>query len=159
MSWWKVFSGKKTIVNSTAAPEPRRLLLQALEPRMMFDGVAVTATPTTADASHTDTASHTTASVSVAHSDTTAAVTNSTAETSKTTSGTSPSASSSTSSPTTSTSNTTTQDTSKTSGASVTSGTSSASGPQVVFVESDVKDYQSLINQLPSGYEVVVLDS
>ncbi|HAT2607492.1 TPA: DUF4347 domain-containing protein [Kluyvera intermedia] len=157
MSWWKVFSGKKTIVNSTAAPEPRRLLLQALEPRMMFDGVAVTATPTTADASHTDTASHTTASVSVTHTDTAAA--NSTAETSKATSGTSPSASSSTSSPTTSTSNTTTQDTSKTSGASVTSGTSSATGPQVVFVESDVKDYQSLINQLPSGYEVVVLDS
>lgn len=63
---------KKMIVNSTAAPEPRRLLLQALEPGMMFDGVAVTAAPTAADASHTDTASHTTASVSVAHTDTAA---------------------------------------------------------------------------------------
>jgi hypothetical protein len=122
---------------------------------MMFDGVAVSATTATADATHTDTASHTTASVSVAHTDTTTAAATTTAETSKTTSGTTAVTSSSTSSA----SNTTTQDTSKTSAASVVSGTSSASGPQVVFVESDVKDYQSLINQLPSGYEVVVLDS
>ncbi|WP_178030044.1 Ig-like domain-containing protein [Phytobacter sp. SCO41] len=122
---------------------------------MMFDGVAVSATTATADATHTDAASHTTASVSVAHTDTTTAAATTTAETSKTTSGTTAVTSNSTSSA----SNTTTQDTSKTSAASVVSGTSSASGPQVVFVESDVKDYQSLINQLPSGYEVVVLDS
>lgn len=157
MSWWKFFSGKKTIVNSAIAPEPRRLLLQALEPRMMFDGVAVTTTTATTDASHADTASHTTASVSVAdtHTDTTTAATSATTDTSKSTASTT----SSTPSSTASTSSTTAQDTSKTSGASVASGTSSATGPQVVFVESDVKDYQSLISQLPSGYEVVVLDS
>lgn len=154
MSWWKFFSEKQPNANTTVVPVSRRILLQALEPRMMFDGVAVTTTTATTDASHTDTASHTTASVSVAdtHTDTTAAATSATTDTSKAASSTAASTSSTTSS-------TATQDTTKTSGASVVSGTSSATGPQVVFVESNVKDYQSLISQLPSGYEVVVLDS
>ncbi|WP_139165788.1 DUF4347 domain-containing protein, partial [Chromobacterium amazonense] len=37
--------------------------------------------------------------------------------------------------------------------------TASANAPQVVFVENDVANLQSLVSQLPSGYQVVILDS
>ncbi|PRP72412.1 hypothetical protein BUE93_01730 [Chromobacterium amazonense] len=37
--------------------------------------------------------------------------------------------------------------------------TASANAPQVVFVENDVANLQSLVSQLPSKYQVVILDS
>ena len=55
MGWWKSAGQSQGSDKKTPAPKRSRLLLQALEPRLMFDG-AVAATAATAVA-HADAAS------------------------------------------------------------------------------------------------------
>jgi len=142
MAWWKP--------NEQTPPHPHnkkahRLLLQALEPRMMFDGVALTAS-TSSDASPGD-STHDTSSVNV------------TTQRAATTSTTDATASAKTSTSTTSSASTSASTSTTDTSLSSIATTQSSNATQVVFIESDVANYQTLIAQLPSSYEVVILDS
>ncbi|MDR3432616.1 MAG: DUF4347 domain-containing protein, partial [Rouxiella aceris] len=197
MVWWKAAKQQPNVSKPAQPAATNRLWLQVLEPRMMFDGVAVT----TVDASvthHADSAQDTADTSSAAHvaaSDTSAtasstASTTSTASAASTTTSASPvttattttaeasaAAAISSKSDTTTAANTTaavavsdastaahtTTDSASSDIASAVVDASTThsvtSAPQVVFIESDVANYQTIISQLPSGYEVVVLDS
>ncbi|AAQ58142.1 conserved hypothetical protein [Chromobacterium violaceum ATCC 12472] len=120
MAWWKS-TGRESA--KQAARPVGRLLLQALEPRMMFDGAVAASV---GEAAHHVDPAHDAARVDAQqrHGETAAAV----------------------------------------AAAAQQRGAASArdthaQGPQVVFVESDVANYRSLIAQLPSNYQVVILDS
>ncbi|UTH76148.1 Ig-like domain-containing protein [Chromobacterium sp. IIBBL 290-4] len=129
MAWWKS-TGRKSA--KQAARPVNRLLLQALEPRMMFDGAAA--------ASVAEAVQH----AFVSHHDVTAAL-----QRHGEMNAASPQAAPSPAE-------------AMAGAASLRDSNphaSAANAPQVVFVESDVVNYQSLISQLPANYQVVILDS
>ncbi|MFB0827420.1 Ig-like domain-containing protein [Chromobacterium violaceum] len=120
MAWWKS-TGRESA--KQAARPVGRLLLQALEPRMMFDGAVAASV---GEAAHHVDPAHDAARVDAQqrHGETAAAVAAAAQQ----------------------------RD-------AASARDTHAQGPQVVFVESDVANYRSLIAQLPSNYQVVILDS
>ncbi|MCD4502020.1 Ig-like domain-containing protein [Chromobacterium vaccinii] len=120
MAWWKS-TGRESA--KQAGRPAGRLLLQALEPRMMFDGAVAASV---GEAAHHVDPAHDAARVDAQqrHGETAAAVAASAQQ----------------------------RD-------AASARDTHAQGPQVVFVESNVVNYQSLIAQLPSNYQVVILDS
>ena len=198
MVWWKAAKQQPNMSKPAQPAATNRLWLQVLEPRMMFDGVAVTTVDASAthhadstqDTADTSSAAHTAASdtSTTASSTTTSASTTSTTSAASTTTSassvttaTTTTAEASTAAATSSKSDTMTavNTTATVSDASTAAHTttnsassdlasavidastthSAANAPQVVFIESDVANYQTIISQLPSSYEVVVLDS
>ncbi|WP_046157988.1 DUF4347 domain-containing protein, partial [Chromobacterium vaccinii] len=121
MAWWKS-TGRESA--KQAGRPAGRLLLQALEPRMMFDGGVAASV---GEAAHHVDPAHDAARVDAQqrHGETAAAV----------------------------------AATAQPRDAAASARDTHAQGPQVVFVESNVANYQSLIAQLPSNYQVVILDS
>ncbi|OQS22377.1 Ig-like domain-containing protein [Chromobacterium violaceum] len=120
MAWWKS-TGRESA--KQAARPAGRLLLQALEPRMMFDGAVAASV---GEAAHHVDPAHDAARVDAQqrHGETAAAVAAAAQQRE-----------------------------------AATARDTHAQGPQVVFVESNVVNYQSLIAQLPANYQVVILDS
>ncbi|POZ62854.1 DUF4347 domain-containing protein, partial [Chromobacterium alticapitis] len=134
MAWWK--SAKQQQNPRAKARPSNRLLLQALEPRMMYDG-AVAAS-----------AGHAAQHIGVMHDVLDAAAQQRHGEAVR------PQAVANAAPPAAS----------ETAPAAVSQRDSGpraniANAPQVVFVESDVANLQSLVSQLPSNYQVVILDS
>ncbi|KZE85321.1 sulfurtransferase, partial [Chromobacterium sp. F49] len=124
MAWWKS-AGRQQAAKQAARPA-NRLLLQALEPRMMFDG-AVAAT-----------ANHVAQHVGVMHDPQDAGAQQHHGEARPAAAA----AQSAAEAP-----------------RAVGARDGAANVPQVVFVENDVANLQSLVSQLPSNYQVVILDS
>jgi hypothetical protein len=119
MGWWKSVQHTQA-ANKGQQSRRSRLLLQALEPRLMFDGAAVS---TVAAVVHADIPPAERSLPDSPGPDSTHSGTDRSAE-------------------------------------KIPALLESAQAPrQVVFIESNVGNYQSLIAQLPAGMEVVILDA
>ncbi|WP_440216347.1 Ig-like domain-containing protein [Chromobacterium piscinae] len=119
MAWWKSMGREPA---KQAGRPAGRLLLQALEPRMMFDGAVAASV---GEAAHHVDPAHDAARVDAQQRHGEAAAVAAAAPPRD----------------------------------AASARDAHAQGPQVVFVESDVANYRSLIAQLPSNYQVVILDS
>ncbi|AUH53743.1 hypothetical protein CXB49_22090 [Chromobacterium sp. ATCC 53434] len=135
MKWWKS-TGRKTA--GQAARPAGRLLLQALEPRMMFDG-AVAAS-----------AVHAEQHVGVMHHVADAVAQQRHGEASPAAANAGNAANAAAHLPPAMVSDAL---------RAIAPRIGATAAPQVVFVESNVVNYQSLISQLPANYQVVILDS
>ncbi|PPC75543.1 hypothetical protein C4K68_19965, partial [Pokkaliibacter plantistimulans] len=130
MLWRHLFSKRNTPSSPVATEIPQPLGL-ALEPRMLFDGaLAATAATTTDTTNATDTSSQTTDSTQNADSDN-------------------------------GSSQHTSQDTDSHDGSADLTDTAVAGDStrrEVVFIDTSVTDYQTLVDNVPAGMEVVLID-
>ncbi|PPC76635.1 hypothetical protein C4K68_14155, partial [Pokkaliibacter plantistimulans] len=130
MLWRRLFS-KHDQQSPSATSDSPQLLGLALEPRMLFDGaLAATAATSTDTTSATDTSSQTTDSTQNADSDN-------------------------------GSSQHTSQDTDSHDGSADLTDTAVAGDStrrEVVFIDTSVTDYQTLVDNVPAGMEVVLID-